>query len=98
MAQSLREATRGRLRSMVDSLYLSCLQVRRPSHGPHVSRKRVAVIRSFEYSGLIQSREVGVLLYILLANIQTSKMPNKAMQGMAREVAMAGVRWERASN
>jgi len=25
------------------------------------------VIRSFEYSGLIQSREVGVLLYILLA-------------------------------
>jgi hypothetical protein len=25
-----------------------------------------------------------VLLYILLANIQTSKMPNKAMQGMAR--------------
>src|SRR6478752_5976038 len=60
MAQSLREATRGRLRSMVDSLYLSCLQVRRPSHGPHVSRKRVAVIRSFEYSGLIQSREVGV--------------------------------------
>src|SRR4051794_25837067 len=60
MAQSLREATRGRLRSMVDSLYSSCLQVRRPSHGPHVSRKRVAVIRSFEYSGLIQSREVGV--------------------------------------
>ena len=72
MAQSLREATRGRLRSMVDSLYLSCLQVRRPSHGPHVSRKRVAVIRSFEYSGLIQSREVGVLLYILLANIQNA--------------------------
>src|SRR4051812_36082528 len=66
MAQSPREATRGRLRSMVDSLYLSCLQVRRPSHGPHVSRKRVAVIRSFEYSGLIQSREVGVLQYILL--------------------------------
>ena len=51
---------------------LSCLQVRRPSHGPHVSRKRVAVIRSFAYSGLIQSREVGVLLYILLANIQNA--------------------------
>jgi hypothetical protein len=30
------------------------------------------VIRSFEYSGLIQSREVGVLLYILLANIQNA--------------------------
>ena len=26
-------ATRGRIRSMVDSLYLSCLQVRRPSMG-----------------------------------------------------------------
>ena len=39
------------------------------ANGSHVSRKRVAVIRSFEYSGLIQSREVGVLLYILLANI-----------------------------
>ena len=72
MAQSLREATRERLRSMVGSLSLSCLQVRRPSHGPHVSRKRVAVIRSFEYSGLIQSREVGVLLYIPLANIQNA--------------------------
>ena len=69
---SVAEATRGRLRSMVDSLYLSCLRVRRPSHGPHVSRKRVAVIRSFEYSGLIQSREVGVLLYILPANIQNA--------------------------
>src|SRR5262245_63456808 len=55
-----------------DSLYLSCRQVRRPSHGPHVSRKRVVVIRSFEYSGLIQSREVGVLQYILLANIQNA--------------------------
>ena len=54
--------TRGRLRSMVDSLYLSCLQVRRPSDGPRVSRKRVAVIRSFEYSGLIQRRDVGVLV------------------------------------
>ena len=32
----------------------------------------VAVIRSFEYSGLIQSREVEVLLYILLANIQNA--------------------------
>gem|GEM_PF-5861596 len=62
MAQSLREATRGRLRSMGDSLYLSCLQVRRLSHGPHVSRKRVAVIRNFEFLGLIQSREVGVLV------------------------------------
>jgi len=28
------------------------------------------VIRSFEYSDLIQSREAGVLLYILIANIQ----------------------------
>ncbi len=31
--------------------------------------KACRVIRSFEYSGLIQSREVGVLQYILLANI-----------------------------
>jgi hypothetical protein len=30
------------------------------------------VIRSFEYSGLILSREAGVLLYILLANIQNA--------------------------
>jgi hypothetical protein len=30
------------------------------------------VIRSFAYSGLIQSREVGVLLYILLINIQNA--------------------------
>ena len=40
-------------------------------HGPHVSRKRVAVIRSFEYSGLIQSREAGVLLCTLLALLST---------------------------
>ena len=38
--------------------------------------KAFAVIRSFEYSGLIQSREVGVLLYILLANIQNAYQSN----------------------
>jgi hypothetical protein len=30
------------------------------------------VIRSFAYSDLIQNREVGVLLYILLINIQNA--------------------------